>query len=234
MKNDGLPIPETLIACHVSKAFCSGTIQDSFCDILNRTFPEFEKKPGFKMMLRASLKGDQKSKTSVSGMIRTASFQTQEELESLFQIFLYSWEKIYSTSPGMAFSIIIQEQIPASVSGVVFTRLPWDYHSDCIIFDLNINSAKDKANSSIQVMVNSSENLSLADRKIKLKQDLMLHLEAALPIKFKNGLFYESLTDFLNGCMQMHNFYSLPLDIEFAMTDDFKFYFTQFRYIDYM
>jgi hypothetical protein len=234
LKNAGFTVPNTLILSGISESLEPEMTHDPVWTVLQKVFAELEKHSDGIFMLRASLHTDPKSKINVSGMIKTASFQTRVEFENLYQEYVRTWAKLRSSMPGMGLSIVIQEQIPASLFGVVFTRLPWDYLSDKMIFDLSLKEVQGSDSGNIQLTAKDYIKISPAQRKLSISKELELKLSNVLPLKYNEDRFYTSLSEFLSNCIELQQHYMVPLDIEFAITDDFQFFYTQFRYIYFM
>jgi hypothetical protein len=234
LKSAGFPVPKTLILSGISELFEPEATHDPVWAVLKKVFPELEKNSGGKFMLRASLHTDPKSKMIVSGMIKTAAFQTRRGFENLFQENVRSWVNLRSSTPGMGISIVVQKRIPARLFGVVFTRLPWDYLSDKMILDLSLKKVRGTDSGNLQLTVKDYNKVSLVQRKLNIRKQLEVRLSHVLPSKYNEDRFYASFSEFLSNCIKLQQHCMVPLDIEFAVTDDFHFFYTQFRYICFM
>jgi hypothetical protein len=227
--NDGFMIPETLILCNLDSILDEDIFNNSI-DIIHKKFPFFGKTNDFCLMMRASLYSHSNSKTIKSGLITSSAIHSELEFKTLLKKYISQWKNI-NIPNQIQLSIIIQEQIQASVLGVLFTRLPWDFESRKMIYDLTISEPWVESSIHFQVISNDIENTPKDQTKIQISQQLQGELEQLIPEKLNNDKFYSPFSQFLTECFELQNNYRVPLDIEFAVTKDLKFYFTQFRHI---
>jgi hypothetical protein len=233
LKYDEYLVPKTLIITGISEYLETETDCVSIINVMQKTFPELGNM-NRKYMVRASLYADHRSKVTVSGQIKTCSFETCEEFNNIYKTYMKTWMKIHATNNYMRLAIIIQEQVPTSISGVVFTRLPWDFLNKKMILDLSMGNMHDYDSGKIQLALRVHDDMPQDKRIMAFRKQVVKRLAPALPEKYNEIKFYDAFAEFLNNCMRLQKKYCLPLDIEFAMTIDYKFYFTQFRYIHFM
>lgn len=234
LKRDGFSVPDTLILCRIPESLKTEVSRDRIWAALQNIFPELESPTGRKYMVRASLYTTPESREIVSGMIKTASFQTRAEFENIFRKYSNTWATLCSSTPCLSLSIIIQERVPACIFGVVFTRLPWDYSRGEMIFDLSLQDTLIPDSGRVQVTLKNDPKVSKDQHKRNLCRELAEKLSHVLPFKYKEDRFYTSLSVFLIHCIELQEHYRVPLDIEFAVTDEFQVYYTQLRHIYFM
>ena len=233
LKNDELPVPKTFILTGIPENSKPQFQTDSVIKAVHNIFPELGN-TNMEYMLRASIYAASNSKTIVSGRIKTSSFRTYQEFKNLYTQYINTWNAICTTTPGMNLSIIIQERIPACIFGVVFTRLPWDYLSNEMIFDLSLHDIRVNDSGKVQVIIKDCNGSTGNTRKKDIYNQLVTRLAPELPSQFNKNDLYESMSAFLDNCIELQKNYMVPLDIEFAMNKEFKIYYTQFRHIHFM
>jgi hypothetical protein len=228
--NNEFMIPETLILSNLDSTLDEDIFNNSI-DVIHKKFPFFEKTNDYCLMMRASLYSHSNSKTIKSGLITSSAIHSESEFKMLLKKYITQWKNISTFSNQIKLSIIIQEQIQASVLGVLFTRLPWDFESNKMIYDLTISEPWVESPIHFQVISNDIENTHKDQIKIQISKLLQDELEHLIPKTLNNDKFFSSFSQFLTECFELQNKYRVPLDIEFAVTKDLKFYFTQFRHI---
>lgn len=234
LKNDGLPVPKTLLLNGIPDDWDPQKGIGQINTILTSVFPELGRTSDSRFIARASLCLDSQSKSTTSGMIRTAEFHTCGQFAKLLQDFARIWGELRASMPSLGLTIIVQERVPASFFGVVFTRVPWDYFSDAMIFDLSFQDKRKCGGGKIQVTLDSHKNASPNQRREDLSVELRQRLSSLFPEYYNHDIFFASFSGFLNDCLELEKRYFMPLDIEFAVTGDFLFFFTQFRNISFM
>jgi hypothetical protein len=222
-------IPKTLILAGFRSISKEDQRINQIKSFLSKHFPLLTGDDKFNLMVRASIHRKQQSKTIVSGMIPTVTVKTYPELSEHLQKIHTHWKNLdqHEQTP---LTIILQEKILTSISGIVFTRLPWDYHAKKLICDLTFYNPGKLTSPTIQIKINECDIIPSLENKENLIKNLSLIFaeEHGMDLDEK---FYSSFLAFLLDSQSLQKSYRIPLDIEFAVTKDFKFYFTQFRHI---
>ncbi|MBN2535030.1 MAG: hypothetical protein JXB88_19270 [Spirochaetales bacterium] len=226
---EGCLVPGTLVLSNFKDISTEDITCDSFYNAITLRFPRFGEDPGFSLMVRASLQSYPAYQVPMSGVIHSSSVQRENELIELIKRNVSLWKNIPSSN-GISLTIIIQELIPAFILGIVFTCLPWDYHSNKMIFDLTFPGSGKEPDIKIQ---GSTIDYHPGQRKIQVHEQLTSRLGPGLPPNLNNKQFYPAFSNFLKQCHRLHTVYMIPLDIEFVVTNDLVFYFVQFRHIFY-
>jgi hypothetical protein len=234
LRAGGFRVPETLILYGMNRNPERGRECDGIDAALDETFPRLESDPDFSLMIRSSLGHPRNSRKDVSGWISTRSTRTRAETRERIRKNLMCWNEIASEDPRISLTLVIQERIPAVLSGVVFTRLPWDYRSNRMICDLALGGDSDATGGKVQILLDGARCLSGPRGREALLRELTSQRRTSMPPRNDDDRIDRTLSRMLVQCALLHRSYHLPLDIEFVMTDAFQTVFTQFRHVHYM
>jgi hypothetical protein len=203
-------------------AACGWLTEDAaFRSLLEARFPRFGKDGGA-LMVRGSLHSDDGSHAAWSGLIKSPSVTTLPELERVVAESVSQYKRLCEQLSPVTLAIILQERIAAPIHGTLCTGQPWCCSSEGMVAELTLEPAETETRNPVWLPdMDTAEQGALFSEKI----DRLRDSDPRLAGKDLRGALDRV------GCQAraLQERYGAPLDIEFVIADDMRFYFVQFR-----
>ena len=219
---EGLPAASALILTNLDGDDTRLAEDFSFLSLVEQIFPLFGHTPGYALMVRGSLYSGDGSHSAWSGLIKSSSVTSPDDLARAVATQVSRWKGVRDFDNRLGFSIIVQERIAHPVRGILGTGRPWDYSPEGIVAELMFDHGEGAGQN--QVFLGDVE-ANLRNGAVRETARLFSKQNATLDGK----RFCEVFTQLVRDGLVLRDLYSVPLDIEFVVTGNLRYVFVQFR-----